>query len=159
MARARNKATEEQQVDTSFNPAEFESTATAEPKSHAAAVGKKQYTPPPDPFGTESHKAGTNRVQLLKSEGKSAWVIRFAHNPNEDKGPNGETYSKENPHPVLKMLKEEGYSWNWDVDGKPGWGKRFEGDPYGADHIEARKVLQQAREMMGTQEQGQGISA
>src|SRR5437870_1551312 len=34
---------------------------------HAATVEKKKYTPPADPFGFESLKAGENRVQLLKS--------------------------------------------------------------------------------------------
>lgn len=49
--------------------------------SHAAAVQKKKYTPPADPFGFENIKGATNRVQLSKSEGENAWVIRFAHDP------------------------------------------------------------------------------
>jgi hypothetical protein len=118
--------------------------------SHAGTVERKKWTPPKDPFGFENQKAGENRVQLLKSEGEGAWVIRFAHNPNLDKGPEGETYSKENPHPVLKMLKGESYRWGFDGgDQKGGWGKRFTGDAYGADHIEARRVLQQAADMIG----------
>ena len=61
-----------------------------------------------------------------------------------------ETYSKENPHPVLKMLKSEGYRWGFDGgDSKGGWGKRFEGDAYGQDHIKARRVLQQAAGLIG----------
>jgi hypothetical protein len=124
---------------------------------HAAAIEPRKFTPLPNPFGVESTTAGKNRVQLLKSEseeqrrhGQGAWVIRFAHNPNQDPGPNGETYSKENPHPVLKMLKEEGYRWGFDnADGKGGWGKPFSGDAYGADHIDARKVLQNAADMIG----------
>lgn len=117
---------------------------------HAAAVEPRKFTPPADPFGFENVKAGENRVQLLKSEGHGAWLIRFAHNPNQDPGPNGETYSKENPHPVLKMLREEGYRWGFDNgDSKGGWGKPFNGDAYGADHIEARKVLQKAADMIG----------
>jgi hypothetical protein len=111
---------------------------------------RKKWTPPKDPFGFENMKAGENRVQLLKSEGEGAWVIRFAHNPNLDKGPDGETYSKENPHPVLKMLKGESYRWGFDGgDQKGGWGKRFTGDANGADHIEARRVLQKAADMIG----------
>ena len=62
---------------------------------HAAGVERKPYTRPADPFGFENIKAGENRVRLLKSEGEGAWVIRFAHNPNQDKGLEGETYSKE----------------------------------------------------------------
>jgi hypothetical protein len=141
---------------------EAESPSPSEHSSHAAhhaphrehgysaGIEKKKFTPPADPFGFENVKAGENRVQLLKSEGHGAWVIRFAHNPNHDKGPDGETYGKETPHPVLKMLKEEGYRWGFDsADGKGGWGKAFTGDAYGADHIEARKVLQKAAEMIG----------
>jgi hypothetical protein len=117
---------------------------------HAATVERKPYRRPADPFGFENAKAGENRVQLLKSEGEGAWVIRFAHNPNLDQGPEGETYGKENPHPVLKMLKESGYRWGFDGgDQKGGWGKRFTGDAYGQDHIEARKVLQQAADIIG----------
>ncbi len=124
---------------------------------HAAAVERKQYTRPVDPFGFENIAGGANRVQLLKSEGEGAYVIRFAHNPNDDKGSNGETYSKQNQHPVLVMLKSEGFRWGFDGgDGKGGWGKRFEGDAYGADHIEARRVLQQAAEMIGAPAQARG---
>jgi hypothetical protein len=114
---------------------------------------------PADPFGFENIKAGENRVRLLKSEGEGAWVIRFAHNPNLDQGPEGENYSKEKPHPVLAMLKSEGFRWGFDGgDGKGGWGKPFNGDAYGADHIEARRVLQVAAEMIGGKvEQGRGV--
>src|SRR3984957_11226984 len=110
--------------------------------SHAATVERKKYVPPVDPFGFENIKAGESRVRLFKSEAEGAWVIRFAHNPNEDKGPNGETYSKTNPHPVLKMLKDEGFRWGFDRnDGLGGWGKPFSGDAYGTEHMEARRVL------------------
>jgi hypothetical protein len=123
---------------------------TSAGEGYAATLEKKKYTPPADPFGFENIRAGSNRVRLLKSEGERAWVIRFAHNPNEDKGANGETYSKETPHPVLKMLKDEGYRWGFDGgDGKGGWGKAFTADPYGAEHIEARRVLQKAADMVG----------
>jgi hypothetical protein len=121
-------------------------------QGHAASVEQKKYTPPKDPFGFENIKAGENRVQLLKCEGEGAWVIRFAHNPNLDKGLQGETYSKEQPHPVLKMLKEEGYRWGFDG----GDGKAWQNDPYGTDHMEARRVLQKAAEMIGAPTQGQG---
>jgi hypothetical protein len=174
MARSRQKTTE---TDTSFNPAEFDpamqpqaaevvnqvAAATEMPPSnghtsempapttsHAASVERKTYTKPVDPFGFENRKGESNRVQLLKSEGEGAWVIRFAHNPNEDKGPNGETYDKQNQHPVLKMLKSEGFRWGFDGgDSKGGWGKAFTGDAYGQDHIDARRVLQTAAEMIG----------
>jgi hypothetical protein len=128
---------------------------------HAQEGLKKKFTPPVDPFGFENHRAGENRVHLLKSEGEGAWVIRFERNPNEDKGPNGETYSKEKPHPVLKMLKTEGYRWGFDGgDNKGGWGKAFSGDPYGQNHIDARRVLEMARAMIGAKvEQSQGVSA
>jgi hypothetical protein len=119
---------------------------------HAAhAAPKKKWTPPADPFGFENQRGEGNRVRLLKSEGMGAWVIRFEKNPNEMQG-----YSKVNPHPVLKMLKEEGYRWGFDDgDGKGGWGKPFSGDPYGADHLEARRVLEKAAEMIGAaKEQG-----
>lgn len=134
----------------------FASQLARSTNGHAATIERKTYAKPADPFGFESTKAGENRVQLLKSEGHQAWVIRFAHNPNEDKGPNGETYSKENPHPVLKMLKEEGFRWGFDSgDGKGGWGKPFSGDAYGTDHIEARRVLQKSADMIGhTMDQG-----
>jgi hypothetical protein len=123
---------------------------TREPGDDAPEAPRRKWTPPVDPFGFENIRANENRVRLLKSEGEGAWVIRFAHNPNLDKGPNGEVYSKVNPHPVLKMLKEEGYRWGFDGgDGKGGWGKGFTGDAYGQDHIEARKVLRQAAEMLG----------
>ena len=134
-----------------------------EGQSHGEAVGKKEYAKAPNPFGFESKQAGKNRVQLLKSEtdeqrreGRGAWVIRFAHNPNLDPGPDGETYSKQNPHPVLKMLKAEGYRWDFDAaDNKGGWGKPFTGDRYGQEHLEARKALQKAVEMIGgAKEQG-----
>jgi hypothetical protein len=116
---------------------------------------RKKWTPPADPFGFENIKGEGNRVRLAKSENKSAWVIRFDKNPNEMEG-----YSKENPHPVLKMLKDEGYRWGFDKDDKGGWGKAFSGDAYGADHIEARRVLQKAAEMVGAKiEQGQRVSA
>ncbi len=111
---------------------------------------RKKWTPPADPFGFENRQGEGNRVRLLKSEGLGAWVIRFEKNPNEMDG-----YSKDNPHPVLKMLKEEGYRWGFDSDGQGGWGKAFSGDAYGADHIEARRVLQKAAEMIGAKiEQG-----
>jgi hypothetical protein len=87
-------------------------------------------------------------------------VIRFANNPNLDKGPNGETYGKENPHPVLKTLKEEGYRWGFDDgDGKGGWGKPFIGDAYGQDPPDARRVLKLAAEMIGAPKQEQSFSA
>ena len=123
------------------------SSTSSEPENNEAESGtapRKKWTPPADPFGFENIKGEGNRVRLLKSEDKTAWVIRFDKNPNEMEGD-----SKENPHPVLKMLKEEGYRWGFDNDGKGGWGKAFSGDPYGADHIEARRVLQKAAEMIG----------
>jgi hypothetical protein len=43
------------------------------------------------------------------SQGEDAWAIRCAHKPKDDEGPQDETYSKVNLHPVLKMLKSEGY--------------------------------------------------
>ena len=53
-------------------------------------------------------------------------------------------------HPVLKMLKDEGYRWGFDGgDSKGGWGKAFTGDPYGTEHIDARNVLQKAADMIG----------
>jgi hypothetical protein len=182
----RKKTTES---DTSFNPAEFDpamqpqaaavvqqvAAATEMPSDrpvalpveqpatngHAQEGLKKKFTPPVDPFGFENHRAGENRVRLLKSEGEGAWVIRFAHNPNEDKGPNGEMYSKEKPHPVLAMLKSEGYKWGFDGgDSKGGWGKGFSGDAYGQDHMDARRVLETARDLIGARpEQSQGVSA
>jgi hypothetical protein len=128
-------------------------------KSHAAGIERKKFTPAPDPFGTEGIKAGENRIHLLREEPNQregfpgAWVIRFDHNPNEDKGLNGETYSKENPHPVLKMLKEEGYRWGFATgDGKGGWGKKWdEGHFKWEEHAEAREVLKKAAEMMGAE--------
>jgi hypothetical protein len=148
MSRAKKNDSEARNVD---KPSNLDQTLPQEAAaSYAAGLEKKKYTPPADPFGFENVKVGENRVQLLKSEGHGAWVIRFAHNPNLDKGPGGETYSKENPHPVLKMLRDEGYRWGFDGgDGKGGWGKAFTGDAYGADHIEARRVLQQAADMVG----------
>jgi hypothetical protein len=159
---------------TDFEPEEYESAAHAREAYLASEQGerefaaghhhvenaertkppaeeqpRKKWTPPKDPFGFENHKAGDNRVQLLKSENKGAWVIRFEHNPNLDKGPDGETYSKENPHPVLKMLKESGYRWGFDQDDKGGWGKAFSGDAYVQDQIDARAVLQKAADMIG----------
>jgi len=166
MARARTK-TEEANTEASGNDVfdqaiaarQQQETAQAQqrqPGDEPTEEPKKKWTPPENPYGFENIKGATNRVRLLKSEsekdrrdGTGAWVIRFAHNPNDDKGPNGETYSKENPHPVLKMLKGEGYRWGFDEDGKGGWGKGFQGDGYGADHIEARRVLRQAAEMIG----------
>jgi hypothetical protein len=48
------------------------------------------------------------------------------------------------------MLKDEGYRWGFDGgDGKGGWGKAFTGDAYGQDHIDARRVLQQAAGIIG----------
>ena len=134
------------------------SSTSSEPANNQAEAGiapRKKWTPPADAFGFENRKGEGNRVRLLKSEDMGAWVIRFDKNPNEMEG-----HSKENPHPVLKMLKEEGYRWGFDNDGKGGWGKAFSGDAYGADHIEARRVLQKAAEMIGAKiEQGQGVSA
>jgi hypothetical protein len=170
------KRTADAAEGTDFNPAEFDpamqpqaaavvqdiADSTQMPggdqvNSQAKAEGgpRKKWTPPADPFGFENMKGDGNRVRLLKSEDKTAWVIRFDKNPNEMEG-----YSKDNPHPVLKMLKEEGYRWGFDNDSKGGWGKAFSGDAYGADHIEARRVLQKAAEMIGaTIDQGQGVSA
>ena len=129
--------------ETAAAPHPATATATREPGEDAQAP-KKKWTPLPDPLGFENHRAGGNRVRLLKSEAEGAWVIRFAKNPNE--GP----YSKENTHPVLKMLKEEGYRWGFDGgDGQGGWGKAWTNDPYGTDHIEARRVLAKAAEMLG----------
>jgi hypothetical protein len=161
------RAQKQTETDTTFDPAKFDRTPPIagqeippQEQSHAAAIERKKFIPPVDPFGVENIKGGENRVQLLKSEGEGAWVIRFAHNPNQGKGLGGETYSKETPHPVLKMLKDEGYRWGFDGgDGKGGWGKAFAGDAYMADHIEARRVLQKAAEMIGAPKQEQGLSA
>jgi hypothetical protein len=113
-------------------------------------VERKKWTPHADPFGFENQKAGENRVRLLKSEGEGAWVIRFAHNPNLEKGPDGERYRKENPHPVLKMLRGEGFRWGFDGgDDKGGWDKGFTGDAYVQDHIDTKRVLQQAADIIG----------
>jgi hypothetical protein len=120
-----------------------------EAPSRAAAVGRKKYVPPADPFGFEKINASENSVSLLKSEGEGAWVIRFAKNPNDTDG-----HSKEDPHPVLKMLKDEGYRWGFDGgDSKGGWGKAWQGDAYGQDHMEARRVLKAAAEMIGAGKQ------
>jgi hypothetical protein len=154
---AKRKAAAPEQIDptsTEFVPLtpepEPEYTPPEEKKFADESMKKPKYERPVDPFGFENIKTDQNLVRLLKSEGHRAWVIRFAHNPNDDKGPNGETYSKENPSPVLKMLKSEGYRWGFDNgDGQGGWGKKWSGDPYGADHIEARRVLAQAAELIG----------
>jgi hypothetical protein len=130
-------------------------TATAEKPTEERQPGdeppKKKWTPPENPFGFENKLAGTNRVRLLKSEWRDggAWVIRFDRNPNEGIDPEGKPYSKENPHPALKHLKDKGHNWNFDVDGKGGWGKLFSGDPYGQDHAEAREVLAEVQKIMG----------
>ena len=48
------------------------------------------------------------------------------------------------------MLKDEGYRWGFDGgDDKGGWGKRFSGDAYVQDHMDARAVLQKAADMIG----------
>jgi hypothetical protein len=44
---------------------------------------------------------------------------------------------------------EEGRRFGFDKHGKKGWGKAFTDDAYGKDHIEARRVLEQAAEMVG----------
>ena len=157
-------AARQQESATSTLPPENNSTlatATLPPENnvvHAASVEKKKYIPPEDPFGFENVRARENRVRLLKSEGERAWVIRFAKNPNEGTDLDGKPYGKDNKHPVLKMLYEAGYRWGFDGgDGKGGWGKRWSGDAYGTDHMEARQVLGKAAEMIGgpaQQEQG-----
>ncbi|WP_020471542.1 hypothetical protein [Zavarzinella formosa] len=135
---------------TSIEPDRFARQHAPSGNGHAASIERKQLLRVPDPFAVESSLAGENRVQLLKSEGERAWVIRFAHPPNEDKGPEGESYSKESPHPVIKMLKEAGYRWGFDGgDSKGGWGKKFSEDAFGADLIDARRVLQKAADMIG----------
>jgi hypothetical protein len=119
---------------------------------------RKKWTPPENPRGWERIRAPENLIRLLNSEdkqtGQGLWVIRFEKPPNEMKG-----YSKENRHPVFQMLKDEGYRFGYDPnDGIPGWGKPYTGDAYGADHIEARRVMQKAAEMIGAKiEQGASV--
>lgn len=120
-------------------------------KSFADRVGKRA----PDPFGVENIAGEGNRVRLLKSTADRAWVIRFDNNPNEMNG-----QSKENPHPVLSYLKSEGYRWGFaDADGKGGWGKVWQEGHYTyAEHMDARKVLAKAAEMIGAKvEQGVAV--
>lgn len=137
---------------------EVETAPEPEPakEGFASKVEKKVYTPDPNPFDFVTVNAPKNRVQLLKSQtpeqrkhGDGAWVIRFAINPNETAGLNGETYSKEHPHPALQYLKAEGYKWGFDEDGKGGWGKRFSNDPFRRDFDEAKEVLKTVAEMIG----------
>lgn len=152
--------------EPTFNPADFENQepAPASPApegKHAQAVGRKQYTPPPNPHGIEGKYGKANRVHLMKSEPEGrdeqgAWVIRFDTPPNEMEG-----YSKDNPHPVIAYLKSEGYRWGFDEhDNKGGWGKYWQDDPYGVEHDQARKVLAKAAEMVGASvSQGMSIPA
>lgn len=158
MARTKTKDTEQSTQDVATAIAENVSDAIGKPDAvgFASAIPKKTYERLANPFDFESAAAGNNRVRLLKSEseeqrrqGKGAWVIRFAYNPNEDTGANGEKYNKENPHPVLTMLKDADYQWGFDADGKGGWGKPFGEDSYGRDHLESRKVLQKAVQLIG----------
>lgn len=142
------------------NAAEIETLATAveqvidkaqeQTRQPGEEAPRKKWTPPADPLGFENIKANQNRVRLLKSEGEGAWVIRFEKNPNEGIDPEGKPYSKDHKHPVIQMLKDEGFKWGFDGgDGKGGWGKPFTGDAYGQDHIEGRQVLAKAAEMIG----------
>ncbi len=126
-----------------------EAPPSREPGDDTQSDKPRKWTPPKDPFDFQTDRAGANIVQLFKSETEGAWVIRFKTPPNEMEG-----YSKTNPHPVLKMLKEEGYKWGFDgSDGKGGWGKPFTGDAYGIDHMEAKRVLKQAEEMVMTEKE------
>lgn len=136
------------------------------PATNGHAVAKKQYAQAPDPFGIEGVAGDGNRVQLMKEEPNrnrnfpGAWVIRFEKNPNDMLDEDGVKYSKERPHPVLKALKDDGFRWGFaDGDGKGGWGKQWqEGHFTYAEHVEARKTLAKAAEMIGAKvEQGAGI--
>lgn len=60
-----------------------------------------------------------------------------------------EVPAAENPDPAKAFLKSEGYRWGFEEDGKGGWGKPFQGDPAGGDHIAARRVLVKAAETVG----------
>jgi hypothetical protein len=124
---------------------------------YAAAVERKKYTQAPDPFGVEAVTGDGNSVRLLRSNADRAWVIRFEKNPNDMTDEQGVKYSKERPHPVLKALKESGFRWGFaDADGQGGWGKLMQEGHYTyAEHLDARKVLAKAAEMIGVKV-GQG---
>lgn len=139
-----------------------DNTRLPEQPSFAEKVGKRQYTPEPNPHSIEGVTGTGNRVHLLKEQPNratgfpGAWVIRFDKSPNEMEG-----YSKENPHPVLKMLKDEGFRWGFSgADNEGGHGKVWQERHYTyAEHMDARRVLARAAEMIGAKvEQGAGVA-
>ncbi|WP_020472420.1 hypothetical protein [Zavarzinella formosa] len=153
---------------TSVEPERFASQHAPSGNGHAAAVERKPILKAPNPHAIESIAGDENRVRLLKEEPDrkrgfpGAWVIRFEKNPNDMVDDEGVKYSKERPHPVLKMLKDEGFKWgfsNGDGDGKGGWGKGWtEGHYTYAEHVEARRTMEKAAAMIGAKvEQGAGI--
>lgn len=125
-------------------PADGAELATDEPH------GRRQYPRAPDPFAILTLKAGDNALHLGKSDKARAYFIRFDKNPNEGREP-------DDPHPVLKTLKENGYAWRQSPGGGMAWKKPWEDGQYShREDQEARSFARQIAEELGGHEQGMG---
>ena len=137
------------------NPATTSRTASA--RSRPAEEPTTGSTPPPSSARngppTRKTRSASRTTRRARTASSCSRARARAHGSSASRttriwtrARTARKYGKENPHPVLKMLKDEGLPMGIRRrDDKGGWGKRFSGDAYMQDHMDARAVLAEGR--------------
>jgi len=107
--------------------------ASPEGQTFADKVGKKKFTPAPDPFGIAVDKVAG--VRLLESKRDRQMAIMFGEGRPEDKP----------SQPVIDLLKEAGYRWN---QVERVWTHPVRTDSAMGTRIEAEWLYQEVRQMI-----------
>ncbi len=160
MARKREKAAEEQQADTSFNPAEFDpamkqggaATATQEAQAQEAAeVGRG--------FAERVGKREPGYTAAGKHDAVVGMRLREFQNPEKKIYLSAIKLDEKPSDAVRAALKEAGFSWNGQ---EKEWERPIRFDTRQQDRLHAERTFDEVNKMIRTErgiEHGAGISA
>lgn len=104
-------------------------------------------------FNTPDNRVHVGKNDKVRTANGStgAFIIYFDKNPNEGRAP-------DDPHPVIKHVKDAGYRWDRAPDGERAWMKPYDqGNGWTMrQEMDASDVTRKAAELLGaTVEQGQ----
>ena len=100
---------------------------------------------PPKVRTIETINTSNNRLDLARCDRLGIYLIRFDRNPNAGR-------AKDEPHPVLELLRRGGYHYKPLPEGGMAWQKPYTAGKFNArDEVDARRLVRDAAKALGAQ--------